>query len=252
MKHTLMFLMIGFAFIFSGMAFGQSPDQDMVYSQADVTEGLLAYDEGNWQEARERFESLLKDGLSSAALYYDLGNCYYKLGEKGKAVWAYESARRLDPRDPDIEWNLNLLNKQLEDKPEETHVLNRLILPLRSDELAVILSVILGIFSCNLFCLTFIKSARGFFFKLGVILAIPLLASSLLIGVRWFEIKDRLAVVQDREIFVRYGPNQDSTRAFLLHEGTKVKIKKVKGDWYSIQFGARQRGWLPKSSVIRI
>jgi tetratricopeptide (TPR) repeat protein len=55
-------------------------------------------------------ESLVKSG-PDAAVYYNLGNSYQNLKQYGPAILAYERARLLAPRDPDLLANLALARK---------------------------------------------------------------------------------------------------------------------------------------------
>lgn len=44
------------------------------------------YREGKYNEAAEIYRKLRAGGMESAILYYNLGNCYYKLGENTQAI----------------------------------------------------------------------------------------------------------------------------------------------------------------------
>ena len=57
------------------------------------------------------YEQVSKNGYESPALYYNLGNCYFKLHNLPAAILSYERARRLAPRDEDIAYNLRLLGE---------------------------------------------------------------------------------------------------------------------------------------------
>ena len=65
-------------------------------------QGNTHYQNGQYREAIESYESVLQAGFTSPELYYNLGNAYFKLDERGKAVLYFEKAKKLAPRDADI------------------------------------------------------------------------------------------------------------------------------------------------------
>ena len=67
-----------------------------------------AYREGHFATALGAYENLLNDYPNDPFLYYNIGNCYFKMGSKGLAVANYYRAFRLAPRDKDIRHNLSL------------------------------------------------------------------------------------------------------------------------------------------------
>jgi len=71
------------------------------------------YEAGDLVSARAGFEALLKTGVRNGAVYYNLGNCYYKQGEVGRAVANYRRALMLSPRDVDTRFNLDLLRSEV-------------------------------------------------------------------------------------------------------------------------------------------
>ena len=83
-----------------------------------VTAGSAAFDQANREfqagqfgTAAAGYEKLLASEGPRAAVYYNLGNCYQRLGQYGNAILAYERARLLTPRDPDLLANLALARK---------------------------------------------------------------------------------------------------------------------------------------------
>ena len=71
-----------------------------------------AYDAGKFSEAREDYESLVSAGNYSANLFYDLGNCWFRLGEPGKAILNYERALALEPGHPEARANAAFVRVQ--------------------------------------------------------------------------------------------------------------------------------------------
>lgn len=61
---------------------------------------------------------LVKEGLVSYKLFYNLGNAYYKNNQIGKAIYNYELAHKLMPNNEDIKTNLQIANEKTIDKIE--------------------------------------------------------------------------------------------------------------------------------------
>ena len=66
---------------------------------------------GDFKTAAATYQEVLRNHGPSAAVFYNLGNCYQRLGQYGPAILAYERARLLSPRDPDLLANLRLARK---------------------------------------------------------------------------------------------------------------------------------------------
>src|SRR5215467_13653305 len=60
----------------------------------------------DYRESAAVLESLLTDGFRNGAVYYNLGNAYFRAGEYGRAIAAYRKAKPYRPRDPYLEANL--------------------------------------------------------------------------------------------------------------------------------------------------
>ena len=67
-----------------------------------------AYAAGNYQQAIALYEQILHTQGEAAAIYYNLGNSYYKSDNIAKAILNYERALLMNPGDGDIRFNLEL------------------------------------------------------------------------------------------------------------------------------------------------
>jgi tetratricopeptide (TPR) repeat protein len=77
--------------------------------------GNASYTQSDFHEAIGSYEEALHH-ITSAPVYYNLGNAYFKSGRIGKAIINYRRARFLAPRDPDINHNLDFARNYRVDK----------------------------------------------------------------------------------------------------------------------------------------
>ena len=88
-------------------------------------EGKAEFDKANdlyrknkFEDAVKEYKKLIDDGYESAALYYNLGNAYYREGNIGHAILYYEKALKLEPNDDDIIHNIAIADSKTVDKIE--------------------------------------------------------------------------------------------------------------------------------------
>src|SRR5690606_21550089 len=62
---------------------------------------------------------ILQSGQHSAAVYFNLGNCYYKTNSIGPSIYYYEKALLLSPNDSEIKNNLGYAQNMRLDAIEE-------------------------------------------------------------------------------------------------------------------------------------
>lgn len=78
-------------------------------------EGDSAYIKNDFRTAIQIYETLLQQG-EAAEIYYNLGNCYYKVNEIARAILNYERALLLKPGNSDIRANLEIARAKTIDK----------------------------------------------------------------------------------------------------------------------------------------
>ena len=83
----------------SSLANGQSVEE--LFSTANTF-----YKQGNLEMAIENYLEIDKQEEVSSELYYNLGNCYYKLNNVAETIYYYEKALKLNPLNEDARNNL--------------------------------------------------------------------------------------------------------------------------------------------------
>jgi tetratricopeptide (TPR) repeat protein len=217
-----------------------------------------AYIKGNYTKAAEEYEKLIQQGYESAELYFNLGNAYYKMGSIGKCILNYERAKKLAPQDEDIAFNLNLANQQTLDKIEPAP---KLFLQEWWDNLKNAHSEkhwawrSMMCFALFFFFLAvFITSVKPINRQFGFWLAVAFLLLSV---INFIIAKDRYsdlsshtsAVILSYSAEVKNAPVENSTKLFILHEGTVVKASETKDEWVKIELTKEKVGWVKRSQI---
>ena len=73
-------------------------------------EGNKYYEKEDFSGAINNYEKIIELGYESTALFYNLGNACFKSGKLGAAILYYEKAKKINPADKDVSYNLTLAN----------------------------------------------------------------------------------------------------------------------------------------------
>lgn len=219
-------------------------------TKADVDK---MYQKGNYAQAVKGYEKLLKQG-ESAALYYNLGNSYYRLDNIPHAVLSYERAQRLAPGDEDIRFNLQLAqSKTIDNLTPESEMFfvtwyKALVNYLSVDCWAFLGLVCLALSLAALVVYLFVDSDG---FRKAVKVAVPsflflfLLDTFFAVQQVYLLDSDDHGIIMSSSAVVRKTPDQQSAEAFILHEGSKVRIiDHSMSQWTEIQLSDGRQGWV--------
>lgn len=219
------------------------------------------YREGKYRQAAEAYNQILGAGLESEALYYNLGNSYYKLGENTKAILNYERALLINPSNKDARYNLKMAQEQAVDKIEvlpEIFFLRwykALVAYFSADQWAYISVAFFLLFLCGV--ALFFFSSRVGWKKLGFIGGIVLLFFTVMTVIFTVKQNSRVAdrdyaIVMTPSVTVKGAPDNSGTDLFVIHEGLKVQVIGSLGDWVNIRLGDGNEGWVVKNDVEKI
>jgi len=221
-------------------------------------EANTAYNEGNYSEAINDYEHILKNGETSAELYYNLANAHYKLTHIAPSIYYYEKALQLDPGDPDVKNNLEFAQKMLIDEIEIvpktglSKILNKLISVLSFNGWAWTAVIGSSLFAAFFLLYYFSNSSsrKRLFFTTSII-ALILMLSALIFAYQQQEYQKNLqfAVIFSEEAVVRNEPTLRGNEILTLHEGTKVKILETFQNWIKFELANDIQGWMDKSDV---
>ncbi|MCL9805926.1 tetratricopeptide repeat protein [Flavobacterium amniphilum] len=228
------------------------------WAQDAFEKGNELYQKGNYEQAASVYQNILDSGHESAEVYFNLGNCFYKLRQTAPAIYNFEKALQLEPNDCEILNNLGFAQKMTIDHIEEVPKLG--FSKLFSDSTSLFhydtwawLSVVFAFmallgFSGYYFSNT--TTLKRVFFS-GMLFSLLFVILSVFAG--FFE-KNRLekespAIVFAEEIIVKSEPNASAPDAFTLHEGTKVYALETVGNYKKIQLLNQKEGWIVKSAI---
>jgi len=223
--------------------------------------GNELYRAGKYQDAAKEYEHIINQGYSSAELYYNLGNAYYRNDQLARAILSYERAAQLHPSDPDITHNLKLVYLKtvdhIEPVPEMFFIqwmrtVGSLISP-ETVRLFFILSWVLlfGSLATMYFIVRpdILRVARIIFF----VSFISVVLWAVMLGIQSFQETTRdKAIITAQIVTAKSSPDDKSVDAFVIHEGVKVKLTDIVSDWVKITLADGKVGWIPADQCERI
>jgi len=222
--------------------------------------GNKAYLEGDWEEALSKWRQVEQRGYSGGALFYNLGNAYYKGGELGEAILYWEKAARLMGEDGDIATNLKIARSRLRDKLDDRVHLpvwdwfdrwrDRFSANLVAWGSVALAFLLFGTMSLRRWAVRSSKlnqRLKPLVWALAVLLVIGLAQAVLKSR---DEITRREGVLLTPEAEVLSAPAIGSGKLlFTLHEGTKVRVLRKLEGWYEVNAGKDKQGWVKDNEV---
>lgn len=224
-------------------------------SDPEVAETL--YRNGDYSAAISVYEQILQQIGSSGEILYNLGNCYYKLGQYGRAILYYERARKFLAGDSDLRTNLKLANLRIYDRIE----------PLPRIFVIRIFEGVAELFSIRRWALLFLLTEWGLLISLTALhivrkprwrrifvgAFVMVAGVAVLSGVFFVQQKvqnDRRVegIVLAQKVEARSAPESGSVELFILHEGVKVRVLRQVSGWAEIRLADGKRGWMPSSA----
>ena len=230
-------------------------------AQSLTEQAAAAYQAGEFAKAVDLYEQIARQEGTSAELYYNLGNAYFKDRQYPAAILNYERALLKDPGMGDAKANLALAQLQITDKitPTGEFFLTTWVNALR-DTLS---SNAWGYWGAATFVLCIIGLLLYFFDrnvvlrKLGFFGGLACLVLCIVANLFSYEQMQKHeahdhAIVFAPTVTVKSTPADSGTDLFVVHEGTKVRIRTTLGEWSEIALADGNVGWLPTKDIEKI
>ena len=209
------------------------------------------YAQNKFPEAAAGYERLIATGSVSPALYFNLGNAYFKSGQIGRAIAAYRQAETLTPRDPDVRANLQFARAQVSGPTLRANLWQRALGTLSLNEWtglgAVALWVTFVLLAWRQIRPPLATALRNWTLLAGAV-ALTLCVT---VALAYLQNPARNSViVAARETTVRNGPFDESPSTFTVNDGAELRLLDRKDDWLQVTDGTRRIGWVKRDAVI--
>ncbi len=228
--------------------------------QDTYRQGIDSYKQAKFQMALDNFLTLEKEGVVNTELFYNIGNCYYRLNQIGLSVLYYKKSLLIKSDFKPAKKNLEYVLTVTKDK-QSTH---------KSDYIADLLYRFYNLFSVNSLALWILviltltvflinymilhKERLAFFryISLGaLILLLSVFAMMSYYKLSGLESSQEGVVLQS--MVVGYsGPGESYTRLFTIHEGMIFAVSRIEGTWAQIALPNGILGWIDVNSFQRV
>lgn len=217
------------------------------------------YLDEKYEEALKEYQSSLSENEISASTFYNIGNCYFKMGDYVNALLYYEKSYKYDPSQEDVVMNMEITRARITDKSEEMssgvtgwfyHIVNS-----RGADYWTYLSILLSIVGTALLFIMYFSSSTSI---KRMSLATAFVAFVFMIvfsifsyyQISYYNNEDH-ALISESNAEVRSEPNDKSKAVFIVPGGMKVKILSEKEDWTEIALN-NNVGWIKSEWVKKI
>lgn len=255
MKNISRDISVIFLGIMIFMLIGYYPRQGFAGSiESGFYQANAFYEKARYDQAIEAYEKILAKEIESGSIYYNLGNCYFKKAQLGKAILNYEKARRHIPGDKDLESNYDYAksliktNIPADKKNWPARVSNKIFSKVTIDGNMIFLSAVYLLMMINIILIVCVKSLKKYSLFLLSILAVCFLTG-------FFAVKDKIARIGKEAIVIvsettaNFEPFDRATAHFTLYEGMKVDVSVVREGWLKIKRADLKTGWVKQEDL---
>lgn len=218
------------------------------------------YAKAQYQEALNSYQKIIAAGEHSAAVYFNMGNACYKLGDLPSALLYYERAHQLSPNDEDINANIRLSNSKTRDKIEElpeffiSRWWTSVFLSFSANWFAVF-SVLLLV-TGSVFLIIYFFAHRVALKKSSFFVAVTCfvfgLCTVFILTQQLSYFKQKHGIIFNSPVYVKSSPAGNARDLLLLHEGVKVTILEKNREWLRVRLANGNEGWIRSADLKEI
>lgn len=214
-----------------------------------------------FRSAAQRLNSIAATGVVSGRLEYNLGNCYLKAGDVGRAILHYRRAKRLIPRDERLASNL----KEAQSRrlttihPTRRSVFFRSVFFWHYQTSASARARAALMLYLLVWALLIIRSflPRGAVTASAIACAILAgCATTSVAAAHWSDRNAPEGVVTAMDVMVYKGPGIEYQRQFEepLQPGVEFTLRERRSDWWRVELADGKSGWIKvtQAELIRL
>ena len=228
-----------------------SEDSAQVYMQ----KANKLYEASEYQKSLDLYHQIEAD-YRSPILFFNIGNCYFKMTKIPSAILYYERSLKYDPQNENTLANLKQAHKYISDNIQElpstafSASWNAFVKD-RSINFWANLSIYLMVAAFLILLLVLVK-VPAFVKKFSTLLGTLLILLSIFTFFLANSAKNNIenvnhAIVFTPKVDVMSEPKGDASRLFVIHDGLKVQIIDENEEWFEIKLANGEIGWIKKS-----
>lgn len=207
------------------------------------------YGQGKFTEATAAYEKMIQSGTVSSAVYFNLGNAYFKSGQLGRAIAAIRQAENLTPRDPDVRANLQFIRARVQAPTGSPASWQQWLTTLTVNEWAILTAVIVWIWLTVWVLIQFrpqlIQTFRMALWCGG--------AGILILGgctyAAWSSKSTKTAIVIAKDASLHNGPLEEAPTTTTVHDGAELTVIDTKNNWLQVRVDGQRVGWVKREQV---
>lgn len=237
-----------FCLVFAGAGGGLTARAE---NPREFEEANQFYAQGKFQDAKQRYDALVKSGNWSAHLFYNLADAEWKLGNPGAAALNYERALALEPSLPEARANLQFLQGQTGAKLEPARWWRRLLANWSANAYAVMAAAGAWIAIFFVAAIALRRRAESGARWLGA--AVGALACAYGLGGAFlYERNGALAIVTAKRAEARFAPTDTAPIADTLPTASRVRVLQERGPWTYAELPGGARAWVATDAIARV
>lgn len=207
-----------------------------------LSDGAAAFEEGRLGDAIEIYRGVESP---SGSVLFNLGNAYYRQGDRARALACFRQAQRLRPRDGNIHHNLAMVRTELEAVAPPGTADRMWVNVVTPGELGA-MAWLLTLLGSGL--LWSRRGRRGSGLPLGagamVVVGFGLSVEAWLAGA-----SPAIGVVVEDDARLRDAPRPDGDVVWTFGVGSELVVEREYGDFRLVRDGDGRRGWVPQTSL---
>lgn len=217
-------------------------------------DALRAYEQEEYGTAIEQYEQLIREDVVEPAVFYNLGNAYYRAGHLGAAIANYERTLALDPAHQKARDNLASALQEIErnlERPQPAEWESSLFFWHYGISLST--SLWLAVLSwCLFWGLLALRRWKTLPYVRGAAIGVLMLCVAFS-GSAWAKTRPSpIAVASRATVDVTYRPQPEEPVRFELYEGDRVRMVEERASWIQIETASGERGWAPRDSFTTV
>jgi len=209
-------------------------------------------------EALELYKKIEENKVQSDELFYNIANASYKLNKIAPAIFYFEKALLLNPRNEDAKFNLGFAKRMAIDNIEPLpktfpQKISDGIIQKLSYNVWAWLTVSFSFLFAILFLLyhfSYSSGSKRFYFISSAICAFLAFLTIAFSYQNYNYVKtNKHAIIFAEQSDVKSAPSLSSEVSFELHEGAKVQLLESLDNWKKIKLADGKIGWIVEDDL---